>query len=194
MSMITIVRNEKLVKVTGDFFMDGSPDWRRTKKMNDLRKALCSYEKTLKGVKDTHTPIGMSNFSYDTMEALRELKIDPSLFIQSKYRCPFNKMTHYSLIPVVYMAKTATLETTMFSGKEPLLPDYMKNTLMDTEYVYESHFDADLDLSRIQGVLMGAGYTDGTYPNDGSVCFRNFAMLLDNGDYLLVKIIEWCNK
>ena len=194
--------------ITGDFYFKGEPTW-EPKKYSDLMLFISKLKKFNSKIEnsilETHTPIHTANFARSLKKQLEVTKIDDSVAKMFKYKCPFNGYKHYAIAPVMlFRVKENIDELFKFeAGKEPLLPSHAKDIFKDHEYMVNQHklqneddgYGMERDyLSGLQSIAMGMGYTEGCYPSDGCPSNEYFLMEYTNSDYLLVKVLLWCNN
>lgn len=124
--------------------------------------------------------------------ALSRLKInvDP---IKVPYECPYTGYSFYSIIPSALISKDLEKNwgELIRTGRIACCSvDYV----LDWEYHKSTFQERMFDLSEIEELLMGSGYTCGTRMNDGSHSKGSTIVNLDNGDMLWVHFWIWHNK
>ena len=141
--------------------------------------------------------IRLSYFSLDpkkTLKGIVDQDLTNQLFQASSYKCPFNGYLHTSIIPIAILTDNPmdyVNAHNQYSNKVPPWaemacdPDWLKFPLM-RELIG--------DMTTIEKTLLGSGYTDIFYPNDGSPDKSVIGIDLENGDTIVFAIMEWYNK
>lgn len=132
----------------------------------------------------------LNNLDYNTFTVLDKLNIDTSYFDNFKYECPFTKRENYGVVPIVIVSDNIEkyLVDCHQSKKEMVLDmDFQK------EYFNEKVPLENL-INSITISLMGAGYTNGCYPSNGSKDVMLSTIPLNNGDVIVCVNYVWFNK
>jgi hypothetical protein len=168
----------------GDPIINGCPDWEE-KDIQMYFKELKISE--LQGYHIFH----IENVSYSIFESIKILKLNVDFWEQFKYECPFTGFTHLSLIPSYICVKDINTVSNSIQS-------WQLNMFKDKEFMYSMFKDAcrggDLQLSKLQTIMMGAHYTDGTYPSDGSSYTYDVVLEEENGMLVICKMVMWYNK
>ena len=125
--------------------------------------------------------------NFDPFVSLRRMEIyDNDLFQKSCYNCPFlNSNKFYGIVPVAIQTNDSSV--------------YRVGPFARSNYDYvfdldwQKHCLLDNDDSVVLAFL-GSGYTEGTFPSDGSNKIINVRIELSNGDFIVAKTFEWYNK
>jgi len=133
-------------------------------------------------------------FSPNTWKAIEKIEIlDKEDFSKLKdmsiYECPYTDREYTSLIPT--MIWTEDIEK-YFNGKNY----YFKDMACDDDWnksQYKEQIE-NINLSKIQKLMIGSGYTNCTLMSDGSTGLDKVFIDLDNGDILECVIYLWYNK
>jgi len=123
--------------------------------------------------------------------ALEVLDIKCDTFKEEvSYECPFTENTHYHTIPIYLFSDR--VDEIIDNTKQIMWKDVYK----DHKWQVNMHFQDEkkFQFNSIQKAFMGAGYTHGTLPSDGSGSCEDAIVALDNGDFLGVKVWVWYNK
>lgn len=199
-SLITREKKINLTKINGDFYHYGDPTW-EPKKYPDLMDFISKLIKPtnilMKKILETHTPVHVINISKDINRQFKLLGLEESILTMFKYECPFNGFSHSAIIPTYYYCKNSELENRLFStisDGTTLVPRYLKDIINDTEWYLSNYYRNYQQRDPLQNILMGEGYTDGCYPNDGSSREYPFLAEFENGDYIMFVMLLWCNK
>lgn len=108
--------------------------------------------------------------------------------IQVPYKCPYTGYTHFAIIPSALIVNG---DVKVYAKVKHHAPEY----ILDLPWHQKMIQKKDLyELSAIQRILLGSGYTEGTHINDGNGSIITRQVMLDNGDALLVHTWEWYNK
>lgn len=153
------------------------------------------------------------SFDYNPFEKLDLFNIDKKFFTETSYRCPFNNIKHYCVLPLALISKNITNN---YPAYMDTINEFNKKMVQDTDYdfslFFNTNFYDDKELI-VKGlfpfeetiyeinnsnnpvdILLGSGYTYGQLPHDGHNEYKILGLELSNGDYLLVKAILWYNK
>lgn len=168
----------------GDLILNGFPDWKDDNVKYFFKKI---NEEELKSKYIIH----LENFGYSTLETIKKLNLNVDFWNQFKYKCPFNGYTHMSLVPSYICVDDIN------KFKDVLAP-YIMDILRDKDYMknifYNNYKNGKLNLSKLQELLIGSGYTEGSYPNDGSSNFSNVVLEEEDGTLIICKLIIWYNR
>ena len=141
--------------------------------------------------------IRLSYFSLDpkkTLKGIVDRDLTNQLFQASSYKCPFNGYLHTSIIPIAILTDNPmdyVNAHNQYSNKVPPWaemacdPDWMK---------CEDMADLIDEITPIGDVLLGSGYTNIFYPNDGTPDRSIIGIDLENGDTIVFAIMTWYNK
>lgn len=168
----------------GDPIINGCPSWEE--------KEIQMYFKELKKdeLQDYHI-FHIESVSYSIFKAIKSLKLNEDFWEQFKYECPFTGFTHLSLIPSYVCVKDV-------SKLVDIIPSWQLNMIEDKKFMYSIFKDAfqggDFILSKLQTIMMGAHYTEGTYPSDGSSYTYDVVLEEENGMLVICKLALWYNK
>jgi hypothetical protein len=110
--------------------------------------------------------------------------------IKDIHDCPYTGYAYYSLVPTALLSKN-------LEQYEPPLGVPFADYAMDAEW--HLHMSGNkperlVELTPIQKLLLGSGYTHGTRYLDGHGKTEEGVVNLDNGDLLWVHFWEWYNK
>lgn len=181
----------------GDFYCYGYPTWEPEKNKNlslFLSKLTLTTEKKIENLLKTHTPFHVTCLSKKIENQFSILKLDKEILKLFSYECPINNFKHCAIALTDYFCKDDTLKEKFFNyqpekRKEPLLPLYSYNMISDKTF-----YNDFSGLTGIQSILVGEGYTEINYPNDGHSSIKHFLIELDNGDFINIALLVWFNK
>ena len=138
------------------------------------------------------------NLNYFSLKQINKLcniidgKTIEKLLNDSKYKCPFNDTTHYSLIPLAILTKTPSDYIDLVNPNA-----WYKEMLCDIEYsdIKDKHL-IDNYVNDIDIASLGSGYTDVFYPHDGRFGKSVIGINLKhkNEDTIVFGILKWYNK
>ena len=107
-----------------------------------------------------------------------------------RYECPYTKHLNYWAVPIAIITEDIGIYM-----KQPSIFFDMASDLawtLDHHYVFDE--DGNLALNKIDKAWLGASYTHGTIPSDGSSSRVSYMTPLSNGDILLSSGWMWHNK
>lgn len=119
---------------------------------------------------------------------LEYLGIDASL-IRGTYECPYTGYDFYGVVPICLASEQLDKYCTE-EMKQRGQADYWFDHAWHVHMMKDRRFD----LTEVQRLLLGSGYTDMTGHHDGSGSKKQTKVNLENGDYLWVWFNEWHNK
>lgn len=200
-----LVTREKKINVKdllGDFYFEGSPTWKPTE-YPDLQKFISKLIKptsiNIEQILTSHTPIPIEFMSKKIENQFKAIGLDSSILKMFKYKCPFNKFNHSSIIPTMFFCRDEEIDNKIFTLQEngqTLVSRSLESMIKDKKYMIENYIDTyDLEyISEFQKITIGRGYTEGCYPSDGSSTKMPFLIELESGDYVLIVMLLWCNN
>lgn len=183
---MAFIKQDKIYKEikNGDPIINGGPDWEE----KDIQ--LYFKELNVDKLKDFHV-FHIENISLSIFKAIESLKLNTNFWDQFKYECPFTGFQHLSLIPTHICVKDLSLV-------EDIVPSWRMNMIKDKEFMYSIFNDSiengELTLSKIQTIMMGAHYTEGSYPCDGSSYTYDVVLEEESGMLVICKLALWYNK
>lgn len=156
----------------------------------DIGDLVCDFNKKVSGYltlqkSKSEKIIPLSLIDLNPWNALRDLGIDCSC-INVKYTCPYTKYEHFAIIPTALIVNG---DVKIYSKVRHWNPEFV----LDWEW-HKKMIPDRLNLSKIEKILLGSGYTDGTNAHDGSGAIIECRVILDNGDMLHCHTWEWYNK
>ena len=110
--------------------------------------------------------------------------------IKDIHECPYTGYSYYSLVPTALLSKN-------LEQYEPPMQIPFPEYAMDADW--HLHMSGNkperlVELTPIQKLLLGSGYTHGTGYLDGHGSTEQGVVNLNNGDLLWVHFWEWFNK
>ncbi len=201
-NLVTREKQINVENILGDFYFEGSPTWQPKKypKLNEfisklMNPTLENIEKVLK----ENTPIPIQFMSKRINKQFKYIGLDTEILEMFKYKCPFNKFEHSSIIPTLFFCRDEEIDNKIFEIQEDgqtLVNKSFEPMIKDKEYMIENYMDtSDLEyISELQEITIGKGYTEGCYPSDGCSTRSPFLIELESGDYILVVMLLWCNN
>lgn len=200
-----LVTREKKINVEnllGDFYFQGSPTWQPQKypKLNEFISKLMNPKfENIEKILKNNTPIPIQFMSNRIKEQFKYIGLDTEILEMFKYKCPFNKFEHSSIIPTLFFCRDEEIDNKIFSIKEDgqtLVNKSFESMIKDKKYMIENYIDtSDLEyITELQEITIGKGYTEGCYPSDGCSTRSPFLIELESGDYILVVMLLWCNN
>lgn len=184
MSTVTVLPNStEFSHPYGDLMFGKTPLFSRVESLRDM-----SFTKEL-------SPLLLSYVNAHPWDALFYMEnIDKAAFskimIDSQYECPYTKRVYFSLIPTVIWTKNAA----QYLPKD--LPSHLTEMACDNRWNLDQYEEElfDGEISTIQLLLLGSGYTTGTRMCDGSPSLEQVVMNLSNDDKLVFSAYIWHNK
>lgn len=158
---------------------------------NDIMR---KFELEKEGLEES-TPLLLSYFDPNTWAAVFKIQaLDQTalkqLFDICQYTCPYTRQVYTSLVPLVLWTNNPDQ---YFQGQEHA---WYRDMACDGEWT-RNQYSAVLEkgeLTRIQKLLLGSGYTNGTLMSDGSNSVEQVVIDLSNGDKLVCAVWIWHNK
>lgn len=120
-----------------------------------------------------------------------------SIIYSSSYECPFNGYKHTSLVPVAILTDNPIDYIRLYNQINPVEDRdlWYSEMACDPTWNKDDHINyVDQYINSINKALLGPGYTESFYPNDGHNSIDTVAIQLENGDYILFLILKWYNK
>lgn len=160
---------------------------------------LTDYKKYFVSVNpsDTRHIFRLSHFGYTGSSLYKNILDDEfmnALSKASEYECPFNGYVHQSIMPIAIATSPEQARIYIKDRNDGRLP-YYTDMACDPEWDRPSNIvDADEYLYSIRSTLLGPGYTESCYPDDGSSDRCVIGINLENGDTVLFAVLQWFNK
>lgn len=107
-----------------------------------------------------------------------------------QYTCPYMESDFFWTVPLAIITSTPEDYMNPKSVWYPMATDL--EWTLDNNVVFDE--EGELELHRIQKIMMGTGYTFGTIVSDGHGRAVDTYVHLSNGDFLLCKSWVWYNK
>lgn len=121
--------------------------------------------------------------------SLRWLGIDTNYFSNSAHNDPYTGARVYGVVPCALLTNNPKqYEPTLKESSCPF-PDMV----LDTDFIRSICGDI-LEISEVQLLYMGSGYTQGCSHFDGIKQRKTAKLKLSNNDWLFVYFWEWFNK
>lgn len=191
-----VLEKENQMNISGDIFQNGSPDWRDTSNIRMVKSQFGIFEKDMHNEYcKKYYPLPLTHINRNVLNAVKELNVDVKYFKQFNYTDPYYQFKHCALVPFY-----AYIKPEVEDKYKSILSSVLRSTSIDILFDKNA---GDLFRSNIENldiyintphvsVLLGAGYTDGTLPSDGSLS-TEFVKLEFEDFYLICLCHFWYN-
>lgn len=191
--MIKIVEPEKqYIPKIGDVLWGAATDWAKPEKDEDTSQERISGLKlnALDGTEADGELLLACHIAANPITAMKIIGFDPAVFCP--YEDFYTKNTAFGIIPTAIISDDVKKYLPSLK-KSIAFPDLA----IDQEFIKNSYQDdlySVFELTEIQTLVMGSGYTYGYVMGDGNNGCVPAKFKLSNGDWLFVWVWEWYNK